>query len=71
MHCKICHRNAQTSYHNVNNHFKELTFKVVIVGESFVGKTSLCLRMLQNKFYSSQDSTIGVSFTTANINKGT
>lgn len=40
------------------------TFKVVLLGDSSVGKTSIVKRMITNSFSKFQDSTIGASFIT-------
>lgn len=41
-----------------------LRFKVVICGEAGVGKTSLCTRLLTNRFCPEEEPTIGASFMT-------
>lgn len=38
------------------------TFKVVIIGDSFTGKTSLNYRLCTGKFYEKLETTIGVDF---------
>ena len=38
------------------------TFKVVIIGDSFTGKTSLAYRLCTGKFYDKLETTIGVDF---------
>ena len=42
----------------------ELNFKVILIGENGVGKTSIIIRYIENKFNSIQPSTIGASFVT-------
>ena len=44
--------------------------KVVLIGESGVGKTSIISRFVENEFYSSLESTIGASFSTKSIYVG-
>ena len=39
-----------------------LKFKVVLIGESGVGKTSILLRYISNEFNSQQFSTLGLSY---------
>ena len=39
-----------------------LKFKVVLIGESGVGKTSILLRYVSNEFNSQQFSTLGLSY---------
>jgi len=41
-----------------------LTFKVVIIGEKGVGKTSLVQRYTEDKFSENIDTTIGAQFNT-------
>ena len=43
-------------------------YKVVIIGDAAVGKTSLVTRITQNKFISNMNSTIGASFTSCDLN---
>jgi len=43
-------------------------FKVVLLGEGCVGKTSLCLRYVQNQFNDKHISTIQASFLTKRLN---
>ena len=38
------------------------TFKIVIIGDSFTGKTSLACRLCTGKFYEKVETTIGVDF---------
>ena len=40
----------------------QLNFKVVLVGESGVGKTNLLSRYINNKFFLGQNTTIGIEF---------
>lgn len=41
-----------------------LTFKVVVIGESGVGKTNILSRYINDKFFVSQNTTIGIEFST-------
>ena len=43
-------------------------YKIVIIGDAAVGKTSLVTRITQNKFISNMNSTIGASFTSCDLN---
>lgn len=45
-------------------------FKVVLLGEGRVGKTSLCLQYVENKFSSSQPSTIQATYLDKRLNIG-
>jgi GTPase SAR1 family protein len=46
-----------------NDHFDYL-FRVIIVGDSGVGKTNLLLRFTRNEFQHDSHATIGVDFAT-------
>ncbi|KAL7670827.1 hypothetical protein ACOME3_005746 [Neoechinorhynchus agilis] len=43
-------------------------FKLVLLGESAVGKSSLALRFVKGQFYEFQESTIGAAFLTQTVN---
>ena len=43
------------------------TFKIVIIGDSYTGKTSLACRLCTGKFYEKLETTIGVDFFEKNI----
>ena len=47
---------------------KEYTFKIVLMGESGVGKSSIALRMVSDTFNANTEATIGASFFSKNIN---
>lgn len=46
----------------MDNSIEIQTFKVVIIGDSFTGKTSLTYRLCTGKFYEKLETTIGVDF---------
>jgi len=47
---------------------KQLQFKLVLLGESAVGKSSLVLRFVKNQFDDYRESTIGAAFLTQTVN---
>ncbi|KAJ6238823.1 ras and ef-hand domain-containing protein [Anaeramoeba flamelloides] len=47
-----------------------LKFKVVLLGQSAVGKTSICIRFCQNEFSLNQEPTIGAAFQNCVIDLG-
>ena len=55
-----------------NNKNKELqnNIKVILLGEAGVGKTSIILRYIQNKFNPSQTSTFGATYLIKDIERG-
>eukprot|EP01115_Flamella_aegyptia_P010809 TRINITY_DN485_c0_g1_i1.p1 TRINITY_DN485_c0_g1~~TRINITY_DN485_c0_g1_i1.p1 ORF type:complete len:161 (+),score=28.39 TRINITY_DN485_c0_g1_i1:154-636(+) len=48
-------------------HQKSLQFKLVLLGESAVGKSSLVLRFVKGQFLEFQESTIGAAFLTQTV----
>ena len=46
----------------MNNTSEVQTFKIVIIGDSYTGKTSLAYRLCTGKFYEKLETTIGVDF---------
>lgn len=42
----------------------DITFKIVVVGESGVGKTNILSRYINDKFFVGQNTTIGIEFST-------
>jgi Ras-related protein Rab-5C len=50
-----------------NQNIEKYTFKLVLVGSSAVGKSSLVLRFTRDKFNEYQASTVGASFITKDI----
>jgi len=49
---------------------KTFQFKLVLLGDSAVGKSSLVLRFVKKQFYEYQESTIGAAFLTQTVNCG-
>lgn len=47
-----------------------LSFKLVLLGESAVGKSSLVLRFCRSQFFEYQESTIGAAFLTQTVQVG-
>ena len=45
-------------------HTQDYLFKIVLIGDSAVGKSNLLARFARNEFYSNSKSTIGVEFQT-------
>ena len=45
-----------------------LQFKLVLLGETAVGKSSLVLRFVKQQFFEYQESTIGAAFLTRTVN---
>ena len=53
-----------------NSNLQELKFKILIIGDSAVGKTSILLKYLDNFFPQEHIATIGVEFRTKTLIKG-
>jgi Ras-related protein Rab-5C len=51
----------------MNNNSKIFQFKLVLLGESAVGKSSLVLRFVKGQFLDYQESTIGAAFLTQTV----
>merc|ERR1711907_90027 len=51
----------------MNNGSKVVQFKLVLLGDSAVGKSSLVLRFVRGQFFEYQESTIGAAFLTQNV----
>jgi GTPase SAR1 family protein len=47
-----------------------LSYKLVLLGESAVGKSSLVLRFVRGQFFEYQESTIGAAFLTQTVSLG-
>ena len=45
-------------------------YKLVLLGDSAVGKSSLVLRFVRGQFFEYQESTIGAAFLTQSVNLG-
>jgi small GTP-binding protein len=58
------------SHHRVDEEYDYL-FKVVLIGDSGVGKSNLLSRFTRNEFNLESKSTIGVEFATKSIQAGT
>jgi len=56
-----------TSQPAATNNAKVLQFKLVLLGESAVGKSSLVLRFVKGQFLEFQESTIGAAFLTQTV----
>jgi len=54
----------------VNPNAKAIPFKLVLLGESSVGKSSLVLRFVRGQFFEYQESTIGAAFLTQTVPLG-
>ncbi|KAG2373738.1 hypothetical protein C9374_011827 [Naegleria lovaniensis] len=54
----------------VNPNAKAVPFKLVLLGESSVGKSSLVLRFVRGQFFEYQESTIGAAFLTQTVPLG-
>uniref|UniRef100_A0A1I7XQJ2 Ras-related protein Rab-5B n=1 Tax=Heterorhabditis bacteriophora TaxID=37862 RepID=A0A1I7XQJ2_HETBA len=61
----MANRNTTTPRPGVPN--KTCQFKLVLLGESAVGKSSLVLRFVKGQFHEYQESTIGAAFLTQTI----
>merc|ERR1711865_172931 len=46
---------------------KVVQFKLVLLGDSAVGKSSLVLRFVRGQFFEYQESTVGAAFLTQNV----
>ncbi|GAB5363216.1 hypothetical protein AAMO2058_000864600 [Amorphochlora amoebiformis] len=49
---------------------KSLPFKLVLLGDSNVGKSSIVLRFVRKQFFEYQESTIGAAFSTQTVKAG-
>jgi small GTP-binding protein len=55
------------SSETVNPNARAIPFKLVLLGESAVGKSSLVLRFVRGQFFEYQESTIGAAFLTQTV----
>lgn len=51
---------------NLSNRF-DYSFKFIVIGDTSVGKTSLIGRLIENKFDTNHEFTVGVEFASKNI----
>lgn len=63
----MANRPAAAQRPNGNTQGKICQFKLVLLGESAVGKSSLVLRFVKGQFHEYQESTIGAAFLTQTI----
>jgi GTPase SAR1 family protein len=52
----------RTELYNTRNDKRKRVFKIIVVGDSNVGKTSLTYRFCEGKFLDNSEATIGVDF---------
>jgi len=64
----ISSTNANGESSSGDNSIKAFSFKVVLLGEGCVGKTSLILRYVEDKFNDKHESTLQASFTQKKLN---
>eukprot|EP00347_Sterkiella_histriomuscorum_P002743 403366976 len=50
-----------------NSNFYDYLFKIVLVGDSGVGKSNLLMRFVKNEFHQNMQTTIGVEFSTKSM----
>ena len=53
----------------LNNNNYDLMFKLVLIGDSGVGKTNILSRYICNEFFNTTKSTLGIEFGSKIINK--
>merc|ERR1712178_567208 len=58
---------AEAATMNSSGGSKVVQFKLVLLGDSAVGKSSLVLRFVRGQFFEYQESTIGAAFLTQNV----
>ena len=56
-----------TAMGSTGKNVPQYQYKLVLLGESAVGKSSLVLRFVKGRFHESQESTIGAAFLTQSI----
>merc|ERR1712195_323291 len=59
--------NRESAVMNASGGSKVVQFKLVLLGDSAVGKSSLVLRFVRGQFFEYQESTIGAAFLTQNV----
>jgi GTPase SAR1 family protein len=52
----------RTKLHNTRSDKEKRVFKIIVVGDSYVGKTCLTYRFCEGKFLDKAEATIGVDF---------
>ncbi|TDH11371.1 hypothetical protein EPR50_G00060180 [Perca flavescens] len=65
--CDMASRGGATRPNGPNGGNKICQFKLVLLGESAVGKSSLVLRFVKGQFHEFQESTIGAAFLTQTV----
>merc|ERR1712022_28908 len=60
-------RGAEAATMNSSGGSKVVQFKLVLLGDSAVGKSSLVLRFVRGQFFEYQESTIGAAFLTQTV----
>merc|ERR1712100_150343 len=65
----VCAQEAKRARRTMNSSSgsKVVQFKLVLLGDSAVGKSSLVLRFVRGQFFEYQESTIGAAFLTQNV----
>jgi GTPase SAR1 family protein len=58
----------RTELHNTRHDKQKKVFKVIVVGDSDVGKTCLTYRFCEGKFLDKSEATIGVDFRERTVN---
>merc|ERR1712023_514963 len=61
------HSKSRHGTMNSSGGSKVVQFKLVLLGDSAVGKSSLVLRFVRGQFFEYQESTIGAAFLTQNV----
>lgn len=56
------------AFHSEEEKTEDYLFKIVLIGDSAVGKSNLLARFARNEFYPNSKSTIGVEFQTQKMN---
>ena len=55
------------AFHSEDDKSEDYLFKIVLIGDSAVGKSNLLARFARDEFYPNSKSTIGVEFQTQKI----
>ncbi|KAH0858205.1 hypothetical protein HID58_086466 [Brassica napus] len=59
--------NKEMAFHSEDDRSEDYLFKIVLIGDSAVGKSNLLARFARDEFYPNSKSTIGVEFQTQKI----